>query len=251
LSTDFRLHIDPIEVLGVSRDATIQQIHDAYRAKAKRYHPDAGGEDWAFRILSQSYEILSRARVAMRASAGGEAPAPPRRPPQPTPSATRPFTTEPPKAHDRARPDAHESVRPGVHEPSIDPSTVVDVEKVSIRYEADHIWLITDRSRDERFLSSSLNVTWPGPEFSSPPGSIPNAESLLRGLAGAFEALGAQTQPVSASSSVDDGRFSCWLSYPNDQLAQAAFAKLRELIHGVGLTVNQWSRELVIPRQWR
>ena len=262
MPTDFRLHIDPADVLGVSRDATIQEIRDAYRAKAKRYHPDAGGEDWAFRILSQSYEVLSKARVALRAT-DSEAPFPPRRPQQaPSASATsqtrpsdpttsRPFFHESPRSHDRARPDSHESVRPGVQEPSIDPAQVVDVEKVSIRFEADHIWLITDRSREDRFLSSSLNITWPGPEFPSPPNSIPNAEAILRGLAEVFEALSAQTQLVSASSSVDDGRFSGWLSFQNDQLAQAAFVKFRELVHGVGLVVNQWSRELVIPRQWR
>jgi hypothetical protein len=260
LPTDFRLHIDPAEVLGISRDATIQEIHEAYRSKAKRYHPDAGGEDWAFRILSQAYEIMSRARVALRASAGSPAAAPPRQPPTESAAAearhadrptARPFVTEPPRARAQAQSDSHESVRPGVHETATDPGRVVDVEKVSIRFEPDHIWLITDRSRDDRFLSSSLNVTWPDPAFAFPPTSIPEAETILRGLAGVFETLRAQTQPVSASSSVDDGRFSGWVSYPNDQLAQAAFTTFRELVHGIGLTVNQWSRELVIPRKWR
>ena len=29
--------------------------------KAKRYHPDTGGEDWTFRMLAQAYEMLSTA----------------------------------------------------------------------------------------------------------------------------------------------------------------------------------------------
>jgi curved DNA-binding protein CbpA len=44
--------------LGVLPDATLQQIHRAYRLAAKRAHPDVGGsrEDWA-RIL-EAYETL-------------------------------------------------------------------------------------------------------------------------------------------------------------------------------------------------
>ncbi|MBX6312204.1 MAG: J domain-containing protein, partial [Isosphaeraceae bacterium] len=61
--------IDPAEVLGVAPNASLQEIREAYRAKAKRYHPDVSGDAWAFRIINRSYEILSTARVAGRASA--------------------------------------------------------------------------------------------------------------------------------------------------------------------------------------
>ena len=61
--SQFSFEIDPLKVLGVTADASLEQIRDAYRQKAKRYHPDAGGEDWIFRILSQSYELLCSARV--------------------------------------------------------------------------------------------------------------------------------------------------------------------------------------------
>ena len=60
----FSFELDPLQVLGVSDAATLEEIRAAYREKAKRYHPDKGGEDWTFRILSQAYEMLSTARVA-------------------------------------------------------------------------------------------------------------------------------------------------------------------------------------------
>ena len=60
----FSFEIDPHKVLGVTAQASLQEIRDAYKQKAKRYHPDAGGEEWSFRILVQAYEMLSSARVA-------------------------------------------------------------------------------------------------------------------------------------------------------------------------------------------
>jgi len=61
--SSFSFDIDPQAVLGVPADATLEQIRDAYRQKCKTFHPDVGGEEWAFRVLVQSYEMLSTARV--------------------------------------------------------------------------------------------------------------------------------------------------------------------------------------------
>ena len=61
--SSFSFDIDPQAVLGVPADATLEQIRDAYRRKCKIFHPDVGGEEWAFRVLVQSYEMLSTARV--------------------------------------------------------------------------------------------------------------------------------------------------------------------------------------------
>ena len=58
--------IDPSAVLGIGPDATLEQIRDAYRLKVKRHHPDAGGEDWAFRVVSQAYQVLSQAASRQR-----------------------------------------------------------------------------------------------------------------------------------------------------------------------------------------
>src|SRR5260370_22689059 len=69
LSFTLSIQIDPHAVLGVAPGATLNEIRDAYRRKAKQHHPDVGGEEWAFRILSQSYEVLSTARVVQATQA--------------------------------------------------------------------------------------------------------------------------------------------------------------------------------------
>ena len=61
--SSFTFDIDPQAVLGVPADATLEQIRDAYRQKCKTFHPDAGGEEWAFRVLVQCYEMLRRPRA--------------------------------------------------------------------------------------------------------------------------------------------------------------------------------------------
>jgi hypothetical protein len=271
LLSTITLQIDPSEVLGVSADATLEQIRDAYRAKAKRHHPDVGGEEWAFRIIAQAYETMSTARV-VRASAR-EAEAPRRSPWRPSPSThANGNATESARERFRAHAEAHaakataagggagagrtfgdanESVRRGVRDKAVDPGHVVDVEKLSIRYQSEGIWLITERSNEDRFLSCCLNVTWPSPgQVVSDPGGESN-ECILRELGTAFDAVDVHSKATSSSASVAGNRFSGWLSYPSSNEASAAFSDLREKLHGIGLAVNQWSRDLVIPRQWR
>lgn len=46
------------DLLGVPIDATQADIHKAYKRKAKKAHPDAGGTAEAFQKLAQAYEIL-------------------------------------------------------------------------------------------------------------------------------------------------------------------------------------------------
>jgi hypothetical protein len=50
------------DVLGISSDATEDQILNAYRSKAKKAHPDQGGSSEAFNALSQAKDIALATR---------------------------------------------------------------------------------------------------------------------------------------------------------------------------------------------
>jgi DnaJ-domain-containing protein 1 len=55
---------DEYTLLGVERDATKREIKNAYRRKARKLHPDAGGSDEAFKQLHDAYRrVLAFAKA--------------------------------------------------------------------------------------------------------------------------------------------------------------------------------------------
>ena len=50
---------DYYKTLGVSRDATTDEIKKAFRKLAREHHPDAGGSEAKFKEINEAYEVLS------------------------------------------------------------------------------------------------------------------------------------------------------------------------------------------------
>ena len=231
----FSFEIDPLKVLGVTADASLEQIRDAYRQKAKKYHPDAGGEDWAFRILSQSYEVLCSARVVR--AAHFEAPTPAARP------APRP----------RTEPSA-ETVHAGIHDKDVDPSRIVAVEHLCVRYlwdDASYLWLGQAVPEDQRFLSCSLNLSWPDAARPDRDRPITDTARILAALGEIFDSMILTTRVISSRSRVEDERFSGWLSYSGFDRSWKALQSLHAALRARGLGLRHWSRDLFLPRAWQ
>ena len=51
--------MDYYSTLGLQRNASEDDIKKAYRKMAMKHHPDRGGDEKAFKQVSEAYEILS------------------------------------------------------------------------------------------------------------------------------------------------------------------------------------------------
>ncbi|SVE28952.1 uncharacterized protein METZ01_LOCUS481806, partial [marine metagenome] len=51
--------IDPYSVLGVSRNASKDDIKKAYRKLAMKNHPDRGGDETKFKEIKEAYERIT------------------------------------------------------------------------------------------------------------------------------------------------------------------------------------------------
>lgn len=63
---------DPYDILGVPHDATPAHIKSAYRAKARRDHPDAGGDANDFKAAAAAYRLLTDPDARARYDATGD-----------------------------------------------------------------------------------------------------------------------------------------------------------------------------------
>ena len=50
---------NPYEVLGLDKNASLNDIKTSYKKQALKHHPDRGGDQEIFKELSEAYSILS------------------------------------------------------------------------------------------------------------------------------------------------------------------------------------------------
>jgi hypothetical protein len=226
--------IDPHVVLGVQESATLEQIREAYHRKSKMLHPDAGGEEWAFRVLVQSYETLSTARVRRAAIAETEGP--------PTAGAAV-----------RAGQPSSETLRAGIHDKAVAPRLLIAVEHLCVRYlwdDAAYLWLVQKTSDEERFLSCSLNLSWPD-QVEGALLSEREAEPIVASISEIFDHMVVSTRAITSRSHIDARQFGGWLSYSSFDRSLRALKVLHEAAKSRGLGLRQWSRDLFIPKNWK
>ena len=54
--------MSPYKILGVTEQATDEEVKRAYHAMAAKYHPDAGGDAWVFAQVRDAYDRIIQLR---------------------------------------------------------------------------------------------------------------------------------------------------------------------------------------------
>jgi DnaJ-class molecular chaperone len=70
----------PYDVLGLTRDATADDVKKAYRKLAREHHPDKGGDPEKFKKVQEAYEVLSDPEKRQNFDRFGTPDAPPQGP---------------------------------------------------------------------------------------------------------------------------------------------------------------------------
>ena len=254
-------HFDPNNILGVAQGASLREIRDAYHQKSLKYHPDKGGDEWAFRMVARAYEILSTARVVDRASDEVPRPAPaqPRTRPEPSSSTSWADNFGPSSPPPRPGFDVDSTnnlkgwggaARSHAGVSMTDLAGIVMVELLILRFELECSVDLFARSPEDRNLSCSIHINWPVAELSEQARIIPDAARTVKRIGEAFKARGVRKHALNKRTNFDDGRFEGWLTYPTAVMASEALEAFRVALAEHGLEVEKQVREMAIPRQW-
>jgi DnaJ domain len=257
---------DPNVILGVPLNASLREIRDAYHQKSLKYHPDKGGDEWAFRMVARAYEILTTARVVHRASDEFSRPASP----APDPEVRPHFEPEPEPQATWTTGFGPESPSPSP--PEVDPATttflkgwggpprshageapneaarIVVAELLILRFELECSIDLFIRSPEDRNLSCSLHISWPVAELADKAESLPDAAKTLKKIGEAFKTRSVRKHTLKKQSSVEHGRFEGWYTYPTAILASEALDAFRQALVEKGLEIEKQVREMAIPR---
>jgi hypothetical protein len=265
--------LDPRTILGVGPDASLDEIRDAYHAKSKKHHPDLGGDEWAFRMVTRAYEVLKTTAATPSSPPWGRPVGDMGHPGQApdwsriwNPSFTRPSpapgwkddldkaakrasaTVSDPEDEDHSD-TAFEEVRSPIIEP--DEIRTVDVELIWTRFEKDGSGrLLSTQEGDNATLSVCLVISWPPRELVDHASQFASTGETLRSLIDLFETLRAQKPVITARSRIEDGQFVGWLSYMDVLAAQDAFLYLRDALRACDLAVKLYTRDERVPFDW-
>jgi hypothetical protein len=263
--------LDPRTVLGVGPDASMEEIHEAFRAKSKKHHPDLGGDEWVFRMVARAYEVLkaTTAKPAVKPwERGGADSAGPVRPhgwtgssssARPGGAAVAPgdsVVAMSNGAEAPAEPDKADGMGPastGTERVGLDPIKMrtVEVELIWTRFEKDGpAQPMSAREANEATLSICMVIAWPPADLVNRTADFPCAAETLRTLIDLFEVLRGPSSIVAARSRIEDGRFVGWLSYTDVLAAQDSFFQLRETLRNRGLAVTLRTRDERVPFDW-
>ena len=235
---NYGFEINPRDVLGVSSEASLAEIHEAFRLKSKKHHPDVGGDDWAFRVVTRSYEVLSSQRVLNRFSAAEREEIPPDL-----------IRSRPENSHAGKTAGEREGewVRKGVEDIQLSADKLVDVELFTLRYELDSP-LEFLQAPEDRNLSCCMTLTWPSPEHPEIDPKSKESAASLKIMVKLFGSMPRKTRAVASWSRVTDGRLVGWLNYPTAIQAYQAFEYLHEALLAKGLGTKQRTREMFLSR---
>jgi hypothetical protein len=212
--------LDPRTVLGVSPAASLDEIHEAFRSKSKKHHPDLGGDEWAFRMVARAYEVL-------KTTAG----------------------TTPLKPWASPNSDASEP-----ENPVMDPGDfrVIEAELIWIRFAPDgSTWPGSSSVESEDTLSVCLVISWPTPNLVARAAEFSDASEILHALIDLFEKLRGSGSAITGRSRIEDGQFVAWLSYPDVMRAQDAYLAMRSTLRDRQLTVKLRTVDERIPFTWQ
>jgi curved DNA-binding protein CbpA len=215
--------LDPRTILGVNADATGDEIHSSFLAKSKKYHPDHGGDEWAFKMVVRAYEILKATDDVSQVQ----------RSPQPATQAE----------HSTSQARAKASASPSGQ------FRTVEAELVWIRCEGSPR-LTTSAQLAAMTLSVCLVISWPEAALVRRSADYPDAAENLRVVIQAFDHLKTQSTVIDSRSRIEDGQFVGWLSYPNVLHAETAFHALRDELELHKLGISLRTRDELVPVDW-
>jgi len=128
---------------------------------------------------------------------------------------------------------------------------IVDAELLILRFELECSLDLFARRPEDRNLSCTLHIAWPIAEMADRAGVLPETAATIKGLGEAVKAKGVRKHALTKRAHAEAARFDAWFTYPTAVMASEALDAFREALAGHGLEIEQQTREMAIPRQWK